>query len=126
MAFASLTNQQFMNLVTVRKSGVEISTPVWFAQSGDRLYVMTGRTAGKIKRIRNNSQVYVAPADRAGNALGERQPAHAAIVSDPAEEASAIALLNAKYGMMKRMFDLMAWISGGLNNRAYIVITPTV
>ena len=70
MAFDALANQQFMNLITVRKSGAEIPTPVWFVQSGDRLYVMTGNNAGKVKRIRNNPQVQVAPSDRAGTPLG--------------------------------------------------------
>lgn len=124
MAFDALANQQFMNLVTLRKSGAEIRTPVWFAQSGDRLYVMTGRTAGKVKRIRNNPQVHVAPSDRTGNALGPSQPAVASIISDPAEAATANDLLNKKYGFMKRMFDLMAVFNGGTQNRAYIVITP--
>ena len=124
MAFDALANQQFMNLITVRKSGAQIPTPVWFAQSGDRLYVMTGRTAGKVKRIRNNPQVQVAPSDRTGNALGPSQLAQASIVSDPAEAATANALLTKKYGLMKRMFDLMALFNGGASSRAYIVITP--
>ncbi|MFM7677639.1 MAG: PPOX class F420-dependent oxidoreductase, partial [Roseiflexaceae bacterium] len=70
MAFDALANQEFMNLITQRKSGADVATPVWFAQDGDRLYVMTGRTAGKVKRIRNNPRVQVAPSDRAGTPLG--------------------------------------------------------
>ena len=124
MAFDALANQQFMNLITVRKSGAEIPTPVWFAQSGDRLYVMTGNNAGKVKRIRNNPQVQVAPSDRAGTPLGPSQPAVASVISDPAEAATANALLTKKYGFMKRMFDLMALFNGGAKSRAYLVITP--
>ncbi len=124
MAFDALTNQQFMNLITMRKSGAEVPTPVWFAQSGDRLYVMTGNTAGKVKRIRNNPQVQVAPSDRAGTPLGPSQPAVASVISDPAEAATANALLTKKYGFMKRMFDLMAVFNGGAKSRAYLVITP--
>jgi PPOX class probable F420-dependent enzyme len=60
MAFDALANQQFMNLITQRKSGADVATPVWFAQDDNRLYVMTDRTAGKVKRIRNNPRVQVA------------------------------------------------------------------
>lgn len=124
MAFENLHAQQFMNLITFRKSGVEVRTPVWFVQDGTNLYVMTGKDAGKIKRIRNNPSIVVEPSDRTGKTLGAAVTAHAQLISDPAVEARAITLLNQKYGFMKRMFDFMALLSGGLKNRAYVVITP--
>ncbi|NBU63146.1 MAG: PPOX class F420-dependent oxidoreductase [Chloroflexia bacterium] len=124
MAFEQLQSQQFMNLITYRKSGIEVRTPVWFAQDGDNLYVMTGKDAGKIKRIRNNPSIVVEPSDRTGNPLGPTQQGYAHVISDPAIESRAIKLLNQKYGFMKRMFDLMALFSGGLKNRAYIMIAP--
>ena len=124
MAFENLQSQQFMNLITYRKSGVEVRTPVWFVQDGTNLYVMTGKDAGKIKRIRNNPSIVVEPSDRTGKTLGDAVTAQAQVISDPAVEARAVTLLNQKYGFMKRMFDLMALLSGGLKNRAYIVITP--
>ena len=124
MAFENLQAQQFMNLITFRKSGVEVRTPVWFVQDGTSLYVMTGKDAGKIKRIRNNPSIVVEPSDRTGKTLGAAVTAHAQVISDPAIESHASALLNQKYGFMKRMFDLMALLNGGLKNRAYVVITP--
>lgn len=123
MAFDALANQQFMNLITQRKSGADVATPVWFVQEDDRLYVMTGSNAGKVKRIRNNPHVKVAPSDRAGTPLGPSQPAIARVISDASEAATANTLLTKKYGLMKRMFDLMALINGGANSRAYLVIT---
>ena len=125
MAFENLQAQQFMNLITFRKSGVEVRTPVWFVQDGTSLYVMTGKDAGKIKRIRNNPSIVVEPSDRAGKPLGAAVTAHAQVISDPAVATHANALLNQKYGFMKRMFDLMALFNGGLKNRAYVVITPS-
>ena len=122
MAFENLQAQQFMNLITFRKSGVEVRTPVWFVQDGTSLYVMTGKDAGKIKRIRNNPSIVVEPADRAGKTLGDAVTAHAQLISDPA--VATHALLTQKYGFMKRMFDFVALLNGGLKNRAYVVITP--
>ena len=124
MAFENLQAQQFMNLITFRKSGVEVRTPVWFVQDGTSLYVMTGKDAGKIKRIRNNPSIVVEPADRAGKTLGDAVTAHAQLISDPAVATHANALLTQNYGFMKRMFDFVALLNGGLKNRAYVVITP--
>jgi PPOX class probable F420-dependent enzyme len=125
MAFENLQSQQFMNLITYRKSGVEVRTPVWFVQDGTSLYVMTGKDAGKIKRIRNNPSITVEPSDRAGKPLGDAVTAHAQIISDPAIEAQAGSLFNQKYGFMKRVFDLMALFNGGNKNRAFIEIRPS-
>ena len=124
MAFENLQSQQFMNLITYRKSGVEVRTPVWFVKDGTSLYVMTGKDAGKIKRIRNNPSITVEPSDRAGKPLGDAVTAHAQVISDPTIEAHAGSLLNQKYGFMKRMFDFVALLNGSLKNRAYVVITP--
>lgn len=124
MAFENLQSQQFMNLISYRKSGTAVPTPVWFVQDGSSLYVMTGKDAGKVKRIRNNPRIVVAPSDRAGKPLGAEQSAHAQVITDPAVAAHASALLTRKYGFMKRMFDFVALFSGGRKSRAYVVITP--
>ncbi|MCX6016321.1 MAG: PPOX class F420-dependent oxidoreductase [Chloroflexales bacterium] len=124
MAFENLQSQQFMNLITYRKSGQTVRTPVWFVQEEACLYVMTGKDAGKIKRIRNNPTIVVEPSDRTGKSLGPELAAQAHLITDPVIAAHASSLLNKKYGFMKRIFDFMAMFSGGLKNRAYIVITP--
>jgi PPOX class probable F420-dependent enzyme len=71
-------SQQFMNLITYRKSGQAVRTPVWFVQDGTKLYD-DGEGAGKIKRIRNNPRIVVEPSDRTGKSLGATQPAHAQV-----------------------------------------------
>ena len=121
MSFAPLSKEQFINLTTIKKSGEPIATPVWFVHSGDVLYVMTGKDAGKVKRIRNNPSITLGPCDRTGNMLGDTQPAFARIL-DEADYAKANSLLNAKYGIMKRIFDFIALFNGGTQNRTFIEI----
>ncbi len=122
--FSLLQGQQFMNLITFRKTGQSVITPVWFAEDGDQLYVMTGAEAGKVKRIRNNGRAEVGPSDRAGKPLGPTVPAAAQVLTDAASRERANALLNKKYGIMKRAFDLMGMLRGGNANRAFLVIKP--
>ena len=123
IAFPNLKDQQFMNLATYRKSGAAVTTPVWFAQIGDTLYVMTGAEAGKIKRIRNNGRVQVGPSDRGGKPLGPVVWAEARVITgDEAKKADD--LLNKKYGLMKKAFDVAGALRGGASSRAYLALTP--
>jgi PPOX class probable F420-dependent enzyme len=121
-AFSTLVGHQYMNLTTFRRDGRAVVTPVWFADIGGALVVMTGAEAGKVKRIRANSHVLLAPSDRAGKPLGAEFTARARVLS-PSEQASADAALTRKYGMMKRMFDLMGRLRGA-GSRAYLAIEP--
>jgi uncharacterized protein len=122
-AWPSLRGQQYLNLTTFRKNGQPVTTPVWFAQEGDTLYVFTLAESGKVKRIRNNGQVEVGPCDRSGKPLGPVAPAHATIV-DGEQARHADAVLNQKYGLLKRAFDLLARLRGGRDARAFLAITP--
>ena len=54
-AFQNLNGHQYMALTTYRRSGAGVPTPVWFAQDGDRLFIVTQDGSGKVKRIRNNA-----------------------------------------------------------------------
>ncbi|MFN7472082.1 MAG: PPOX class F420-dependent oxidoreductase, partial [Roseiflexaceae bacterium] len=79
--FADLVTHQYINLITYRKSGETVATPVWFVYDNHRLYVGTGRNAGKIKRIRNNPQVQIEACDARGTPLGARITAHARVLA---------------------------------------------
>ncbi len=62
--------QKYICLTTFRKSGVQVVTPVWFAEDNDKFYVMTRSDSGKYKRIRNNPEVRVAPCTVRGKIIG--------------------------------------------------------
>lgn len=121
--FAALRDQEYMNLTTYRKSGEAMVTPVWFAQDGATLYVMTAVNAGKIKRIRNNRQVQVGPSDMRGQPLGRTEAAQARILSG-ADAERANKLLDKKYGLKKKMFDIAGALRGGASSRAFIAVEP--
>jgi uncharacterized protein len=97
--------QSYLNLETFRKSGAGVQTPVWFAEQNGVFYVRTGEVSGKVKRIRNNGRVRVAPCDARGGLKGEWVEAKAGLVKEDARLEAANRLLNQKYGLMKRLFD---------------------
>jgi PPOX class probable F420-dependent enzyme len=97
---ASIHGQKYISLKTFRKNGVGVTTPVWFGEEGDKLYVMTRSDMGKTKRIRNNPKVMVAPCTIRGRVTGEEFPATARILP-PEEHARARQTINRKYWMAR-------------------------
>ncbi len=51
--FASLSPYEFVLLTTFRTSGVGVPTAMWFAYEQGKLYMVTGRSTGKLKRMGN-------------------------------------------------------------------------
>jgi len=95
--FASLSPYEFVLLTTFRTSGVGVPTAMWFAYEHGKLYMVTGRATGKLKRIRTTSRVLVAPCDWIGNLLGPKIEGYARELP-VAEHAHANAVLAEKYG----------------------------
>lgn len=107
---ARFTNHNYLNLITFRKNGQEVSTPVWFVEDQGRLYVRTGASSGKVKRIRRNTGVRLVPSDARGNPKGEWLDGTAHLVDDATAE-KVNGLLKKKYGLMKSFFDLLGKFS---------------
>ena len=81
-AFAHLRGLKYVDLVTFRKTGVGVHTPVWFAEGDGRLYVFSNPKAGKVERIRNNPRVEIAPSTMRGKPLGPYVGATARMAAD--------------------------------------------
>jgi len=115
MAFAAFAGHNYLNLESFKKDGDGVKTPVWFAaepsaqldSSEAKLYVYTIGVSGKVKRIRNNPRVRVAPCDARGRVLGDWVEARAQIVTGE-EAAHGMALLNKKYVPWKQLLDFFA------------------
>jgi PPOX class probable F420-dependent enzyme len=118
MSFAGFAGQKYLDLETFKKNGDSVRTPVWFAadpsasldSSGAKIYAYTIGVSGKVKRIRNNPSVKIAPCDMRGRVLGEWVEARAEIISG--EEATrGMQLLNKKYFPLKQLLAVFASFS---------------
>jgi len=115
MSFAPFAGQKYLNLETFKKNGTGVKTPVWFAadpsasldSNGAKLYVYTIGVSGKVKRIRNNPHVKIAPCDMRGRVLGEWTEARAEIVTGE-EDARGTQLLKNKYFPWNQLLDFFA------------------
>src|SRR3954464_8410312 len=69
--FSGFEGNQYAVLVTFRKDGSPVPTPVWFALIGDRrLVIGTDRRTAKVRRIRRDPRARVFPWPPRGNPLG--------------------------------------------------------
>ena len=97
-----LAAEKYVLLTTFRKDGRAVATPVWAVRDGDSLAVWTVSDSGKVKRIRRDGRVTVAPCDVRGRPHGEAVPAHATI-ADPESTRRGRGLLKQKYRLIGRL-----------------------
>lgn len=91
-------------LVTYRRDGTPVPTPVWAAQGDGVLYVRSERASGKVKRLRNDARMLVAPCTVRGEPLGAPFEASARVLA-PDEEPRAERTLAARYGLGRELFE---------------------
>jgi len=115
--------QKYLNLETFRRSGESMRTPVWFVQDGESLYVHTVVNSGKVKRIRNNGRVNIAPCKMDGKLAGTWVPAQAREVPDPEVCTRVERLLDKKYGLLRKMFERQSARTGAKSTNLEINIT---
>jgi PPOX class probable F420-dependent enzyme len=100
---SEIRGRNYVALTTFRKTGVAVPTPVWFGEDDGKLYVMARGDSGKIKRIRNNSQVRVAPCSIRGKIKGPEFIAVARILP-PEDFPRASATIRRKYWLARVSF----------------------
>lgn len=100
-------NEEYLSLESFRKNGVGVRTPVWFAESGGLVFIYSLANAGKVRRIRNNPHVRIAPCTFRGAIKGDWVEASATILDEDAA-ARAHDVLTRKYGWKKRIGDLFS------------------
>ena len=117
-----LGGASYVSLATFRRNGRAVETPVWVAAANGRLYVFSEAKAGKVKRLRNDPRVRLAPCGVRGRVLGPWVEGSARVVSEPDIEARAYAALRRKYGWQMRLTDLGSWLAGRIGGRAVLEI----
>ena len=120
--FSRFRKEEFLSLETYRKNGETIKSPMWFAQDNDALYLWTMADTSKVKRIRNNPNVNIAPCKRMGEVTGEWMTAHATIDDSPIVVAQVEAMLLKKVGLFFRIFRFIDAIRDRQKNSYRICI----
>jgi PPOX class probable F420-dependent enzyme len=91
-------------LVSFRRDGTPVATPVWAAERDGALYVRTERGSGKVRRLRNDARLLLAPCTARGKPLGAPLEATATVLAD-ARERIAEEALKGRYGAGRALFE---------------------
>ncbi|WBB78133.1 PPOX class F420-dependent oxidoreductase [Micromonospora sp. WMMD882] len=121
-ALDRLGAEKYVLLTTFRRDGRAVATPVWVVQDGDALAVWTVADSGKVKRIRRDGTVTVAPCDVRGRPHGPAVPGHAT-VCDPADTRRIRGLLRRKYRLLGRLTLLGSRLRRGEQGTVGIRVT---
>jgi PPOX class probable F420-dependent enzyme len=122
--FAGLRGQKYALLVTFRKDGTAVPTPVWFALLDDRrLVTHTEERTAKVRRIRRDPRARVFPSDPRGKPLGPGVETTARILATEEERELAEAALDDHYGRARRIYDKLLVDEGDM---VYLELSPAV
>jgi PPOX class probable F420-dependent enzyme len=101
--FAPFVDQKAVRLTTFKRDGTPVGTAVNVAVEGDHAFFRTYATAGKAKRLRNNSVVELAPSNMRGDPTGPAIRARANLLDGP-EADHAKELINRKHPFLQGWF----------------------
>jgi uncharacterized protein len=120
--FEHLQGHKYCLLVTYKRSGDPVPTPVWFGLGNGKLYVRSEAGVAKVRRIRNDSRVRVAPCTARGKPLALPADGRARVLDDPRDEKEAEAALRANYGFGRKVYEGAGGALGA--ETVYLEITP--
>jgi PPOX class probable F420-dependent enzyme len=80
--FDCLRGHKYAVLVTFRRNGEAVPSPVWYSvDERGKAYIKTRHDAGKVKRLRNDSRAVIVASDMRGETIGvgcqDRRPSAA-------------------------------------------------
>ena len=99
----AIAGGKYISLLTFRRDGEAVATPVEFVFSSGMIYVRTLPGSGKVKRIRNNRHVRIAPCSMSGRLNGQFIDAVATLVSDEWMAETVNQEFAKKYGILWRV-----------------------
>jgi PPOX class probable F420-dependent enzyme len=116
----ALQTARYVNLVTFRKDGREVATPIWCVALDGKLFAFTGAKLGKAKRIRATGRVKVAPCDARGGVRGAWSSGTGRVVTEAPLAARVMREIGAKYGLQYRLLTVFAWLFRRLGDRVVL------
>ena len=113
-------SERYVAVATYRRSGREVRTPVWLAETDGKCYLFSAANAGKVKRIRANGRARLAACDFRGNVRGQWTEARGRVMAKSESLDRIYAALQKKYGWRLTIVNFFARLSGRYEKRAMI------
>src|SRR5215208_3366441 len=98
---------RLLSVTSFRRDGSGVATPLWFVSDGRRLFALTDLHSAKVRRIRRDPRVLIAPCRADGKLRGEPVPARAQVLTSTPELERAQRLLIERYTLSYRLVMLV-------------------
>jgi uncharacterized protein len=121
--FDHVKGHKYALIVTFKRDGEAVPTPVWFGlDDAGHLYFRTPSDVAKLRRIRNNARVLVAPCTVRGKPRGPSVEGTARELPEKDRE-RAEAVIQSNYGLGRRIFEGSA--DAVVHDIVYVEVVPS-
>ena len=108
-----IESEKYISVETYKKNGDSVRTPVWFTIKDNQIFVVTRDQTGKVKRLKNNTQVKIATCKIKGSIKGKWVSGVAEIL-DEGKTKEAVKRRDKKYGFFSKMARFLTKSKGDL------------
>ena len=108
---------RYLSVTSFKRDGTGVATPVWFVTDGTRLFALTDLHSAKVRRIRRDPSVLIAPCRADGKVRGEPVSARAEVLTATPDLERVRQLLTERYKISYRVVMLMYRLGRRLRGR---------
>ena len=120
-----LAGARYVSVTTFRRDGTPVATPMWASAAAGTLYLWTRATSGKVKRLRHDSRVLLAPCDAHGVPQGPAVAGTATLL-DAAGLARVVRLHRDKYGLRFTVTNALAVLPRPNRGGGQVAVAVTI
>ena len=111
---------RYLSVTSFKRDGTGVATPLWFVSDGERLFALTDLHSAKVRRMRHNPRVLVAPCGAGGKLRGEPLPARAEVLTESTDLERVRELLIGRYKISYRLVMLTYRLGRRLRGRSSV------
>ena len=111
---------RYLSLTSFKPDGTGVATPLWFVSDGERLFALTDLHSAKVRRMRHNPRLLVAPCRASDKLRGEPLPARAEVLTESADLERVQQLLIERYKISYRLVMLIYRLGRRLRGRSSV------
>mgnify|MGYP001954710631 CR=1 FL=1 len=120
---STIIDTEYVSFATKKHSGDWVATPLWCAPADGRYFIFSAADAGKVKRLRNYSEIRAAACTFNGRVTSDWLDGHGELINSDEDVTTAYAALNKKYGFKMKATDFFSKLAGKYTQRQLIAFT---
>jgi PPOX class probable F420-dependent enzyme len=108
---------RFLSVTSFKRDGTGVATPVWHVSDRSRMFALTDLRSAKVRRVRRDPRVLVAPCRADGRLRGEPVAARAEVLTATGDLERVQDLLLGRYPVSYRLVMLIYRLGRRLRGR---------